>query len=73
MKYKSIAEVNEDALKQIESAHEDYKIEVFQHDCILKAILNAIFIVLFYFFIFMVTIRYCSKWAGLHFQSVYYC
>ncbi|CAJ2659083.1 unnamed protein product [Trifolium pratense] len=28
MQYKSIAEVNEDALKQIENAHEDYKIEV---------------------------------------------
>ncbi|KAK2421940.1 nuclear-pore anchor [Trifolium repens] len=28
LQYKSIAEVNEDALKQIESAHEDYKIEV---------------------------------------------
>lgn len=28
MKYKSIAEVNEDALKQIEIAHENYKIEV---------------------------------------------
>lgn len=28
MKYKSIAEVNEDALKQIEIAHENCKIEV---------------------------------------------
>ena len=31
MKYKSIAEVNEDALKEIEKAHEKFKIEVFQH------------------------------------------
>jgi len=29
MKYKSIAEVNEDALKEIEKAHEKFKIEVF--------------------------------------------
>ena len=29
LKYKSIAEVNEDALKQIETAHENYKLEVF--------------------------------------------
>jgi len=31
MKYKSIAEVNEDALKQIEMAHEKFKTEVIMH------------------------------------------
>ncbi|CAL5187045.1 unnamed protein product [Lathyrus oleraceus] len=42
LQYKSIAEVNEDALKQIESTHEDYKIEVDNTKKALEAELHSL-------------------------------